>query len=57
MDIFANGISDYTMREGISALEREENVSTPGALSILRSYLNSITLFDMYSFYMSSCRS
>ena len=29
MDIFANGVSDYTMREGISALEREGNISTP----------------------------
>jgi hypothetical protein len=28
VDIFANGVSDYTMREGISALEREENIST-----------------------------
>ena len=26
MGIFANGVSDYTMREGISALEREKKI-------------------------------
>lgn len=34
---YSNRVSGYTMREGISALEREENISTPRTPSIPRS--------------------